>query len=520
MKIKKFRLGILCFTVFVFLASLIIRWWDVGIIPYGIEEDEVEWIATAKFLGSGINPLDNGVWSLHLSNTHNYPFSLWVNQLSFLVFGNDLLSARKMLIIVSVLSLVIFYGILRRFLRWHIALLTTALYSLSAYKLISSKIVLPSVYQELPVLSAILLVLVAPSLRGWMKYFTVVLSGVFVVVGLLTYNCAYLAPIFVFGFLIYSLWQKKNKRGQFFANALCFFLPIIIASPFLLSSVRREFNNKQYIFEQSGTQTSNLSVKVRFDSLYLHGKVIYQVLWKPEGNRYSDMLLKYTPPQPVIPRLITVISLVGLILASIFYRKYWPFLVWLVSQILVYHIILGFNFPRVWCLTLGAVYLFFGVAWQEALLIFNKRTIKMVINIIFIALTIWGIVLGVRTYYSSAVNSPAYRPYIREAFDLTKLYGPKSSSGFWVVPGQDPFWKNAWLSSIAFYGVKGKFSFLSPDDFKSSTLSRKLPKCASLITEQSFFEESYRALVANCANPYKVTKYQVYSVAIPQQTSY
>jgi len=146
MKIKKFRLSILCLTVFVFLASFVVRWWDVNIIPYGIEEDEVEWIAALKFLGSGINPLDNGVWSLHLSNAQNYPFSLWVNQASFLVFGADLLSARKMLIFISVFSLIVFYGILRRFLKWHIALLTTALYSFSTYKLISSKIALPPVY--------------------------------------------------------------------------------------------------------------------------------------------------------------------------------------------------------------------------------------------------------------------------------------------------------------------------------------------------------------------------------------
>ena len=297
-------------------------------------------------------------------------------------------------------------------------------------------------------------------------------------------------------------------------------MPIIIVLPFLLSVAKKEFNNKKYIFEQSGTETSNLLIKVKLDSLYLHGKAVYQVLWKPEGNYYSDMLLQYSPLQPLIPRLITLISLVGLILASVYYKKYWPFLVWVVGQILVYHIILGFNFPRVWFLTLGAIYLFFGVAWQETLLIFHKRAIKIIVNIIFMALTVWGIIFGIRTYYLSAVNSPAYRPYIREAFDLVKLYGSKSGGNFWVIPGKDPFWKNAWLSSIVFWGVKEKFSFLSPDDFKSQVLSRKLPKCASLIAEQSFFEESYQVLKANCADAYKITKYQVYSVAVPQQIGY
>jgi len=46
-----------------------------------------------------------------------------------------------------------------------------------------------------------------------MKSLVVVLSGVFVVVGVLTYNRAYLTPVFVFGFLIYALWQKKYKQS-------------------------------------------------------------------------------------------------------------------------------------------------------------------------------------------------------------------------------------------------------------------------------------------------------------------
>jgi hypothetical protein len=115
----------------IILFSLFIHWKDLDRVPFGIENDEISWTATSLFHQYGITATVKGVWSLNDAVAQKFPVSIGINQLSFIIFGNDFLSPKKMLILVHLFSLPFFYLVSKRFMSTKSALIATLLYSLS-----------------------------------------------------------------------------------------------------------------------------------------------------------------------------------------------------------------------------------------------------------------------------------------------------------------------------------------------------------------------------------------------------
>src|SRR3989338_5492369 len=99
----------------IILSSLAFRLYRIESIPKGIEGDELAWITSSLFAKYKIIPSKKGLWELNNDMVKAYPVSVKINQLGFTLFGKDIFSARKMLAVMSVLMLITFYLLSRKF---------------------------------------------------------------------------------------------------------------------------------------------------------------------------------------------------------------------------------------------------------------------------------------------------------------------------------------------------------------------------------------------------------------------
>ena len=530
--ISKKKLLFFILTMAVFVGSFCVRWHNMSTIPYGIEEDEYAWVATARFVEKHIDPGARGIWSLHINNAKNFPFSLLVHQLAFSLFGPDILSARKILALYSTVSIVVFFFLARKFFRWFTALLVTAAYSFSTYHLVASKIALPSVYQELPMLLSFFLALQSTSFTGWKRYISILGAGVCIVVALLSYNITYMVPIITFGFLLYGCKQHRIPIKQLFVNIGIMCIPLLFVSLFLVQGIHHEFKAKQYIFTESNTKMTSSSVVIDIPNIAAHLNAALTIMWKPLTNTNSDMLMLFSAP--LIPRFITVTAAIGLVCAVFQFASYWPILLWIMIQVGVYHILLGLNFPRTWILTVGSIYIVSGIAFETVCVSsIIKSKGKYFIGICYALCVIYLIYIGMNVYWTDAVRHYAYRAYVREAFDISKKYMGTKNAVF-IVPESNPFWlANTWPTAVAFSlswlktidsttldtRTRQDLGILSIDEFTAKIQNHLIPPCSTFIGEPARVRELLPYLSSECPDTYRIEAYSVFCVAttLPRQ---
>ena len=113
---KKKRFTLLRFHQFeiaalllILTAAFIIRWLNVDQAPRGLEQDEIHVSTAAFFEQHGVAPIRQGVWSGIEGSNRNFPVSGRFLRAGYRLFGDDLYSPRKILVLCSVLSLFFFY---------------------------------------------------------------------------------------------------------------------------------------------------------------------------------------------------------------------------------------------------------------------------------------------------------------------------------------------------------------------------------------------------------------------------
>lgn len=425
------------FVFLIIIAGFIIRWNNIEKIPYGIEGDEINWITNSLFYQYNILGAERGNWSQNDALAQIYPVSIKINQLSFILFGKDYYSPKKMLVFVSIFSLIFFYILSHKFLSAKASLITLLLFSFATYKLVTSRIAFPHVYSELFVYPAIILILnIAPRqlIKNSIYSFS---AGLLLTLSLLTYNLAFLLPLTCFLILVFQIVKKHITWINALLILFMFLFALLLTSKLWLKSLQTEISIRGAMLDNSSfsIKSNNLSFGKLKENLHT---VADQLFYSLKYNT-ADMLVSY--PKPLINNLISGAFIIGFILAVFRIKKYLPLIIWFLSSGFIYQVILRFQLPRMWFLTMGVLYLLAGLFINLLLQIINKTHYKLSLNsdntkkwrflylfiyatvtVLIVIPVIFIITSDIKLFYTQAINNPSYKISYRESIDVVKKY--------------------------------------------------------------------------------------------------
>lgn len=470
----------------ILLVSLIIRWRDIENIPYGVENDEFSWIATSIFHQHNILASEKGIWSLHDTNAQRFPVSIAINILSFKLFGADFLSPRKILILVNIISLIFFYFLARKFLSRSTSLIFTLLYSLSAYKLIFSRIVLPNFFSELFAYPAILLLLAINPKKLFWSFLATLLAGTSILLSILTYNLAYMLPLVSITILIFTTVTKKIDIKLTIFLLFIFLLPLLFFSQKWFIGIGGEANNKSYAF--MNTIYDSKEKKIYTDRFVNNLTTVKEQLFKHLKYSTGDMAVLY--PGPLVNSLISTLFIFGVVFALFELKRYFPLVAWLLISSVTYQIILGLFLPRMWVLTIGLIYLFAGITLDR---IYNFTLKYIQIHIFVLLVSLLSILYitfsNISLYYAYAINNPSFLISHREILEIAKKHkNTISENVLFVAPNETSSPTN--INVI--YAVIS-FTYLTANPEKASYLANNDRKTLGVLTKDEFIQamESY-----------------------------
>lgn len=407
------------FLVIILLASLIIRWRDIENIPYGVENDEFSWIATSLFHQYNIVASEKGIWSLHDTNAQRFPVSVAINQLSFKLFGTDFLSPRKIQTLVHIVSLIFFYLLARKFISSKAALIVTLFYSLSAYKLIAGRIVIPNFFSELFVYP-VLLLLLSINPKNLIRSFTYTfISGISMLSSLLTYNLAYILPFVSITIILFTAVMKKISIKLTILLIILFLLPLILFYQKWLIGINGEAANKSYALVN---MTYDLKEKKFYiNRFFANITTAKEQLFNSLKSSTGDMAILF--PGSLVNSWISWGFILGVIFALFNFKKYFTLVVWLFTSAFTYQIILGLLYPRMWILTVGLIYLFAGVTIDRIFKIGSRQVVtRIIVWLLLITLSLYIIFSAFSLYYKYAIYNPAFLISHREVIEITKKW--------------------------------------------------------------------------------------------------
>ena len=110
----KFTFEVVCIFVMIVLLFAV-RWNQLTKRFEKVEWDEISWVMTSLFNKHDISAQEKGLDYLNDDMARSFPTGIKINQLGFLIFGTDIYSARKILALLNILSMLTFYLLCRRF---------------------------------------------------------------------------------------------------------------------------------------------------------------------------------------------------------------------------------------------------------------------------------------------------------------------------------------------------------------------------------------------------------------------
>lgn len=405
--------------IVIFLISFIVRWINIEYVPYGLENDEFSWIATSIFHQHDILGSEKGVWSLHDTNARRFPVSIAINQLSFKLFGEDFFSARKILTLVHIMSLIFFYLLARKFISSKAALLITLLYSLSAYKFIASRIVIPNFFSELFVYPALLLLLSINPKKLFRSFICTFLAGISMLLSILTYNLAYMFPFVSIATIFFTAVIKKIGIKLTILFIIIFLLPLTLFYQKWLIEINAEAANKSYALVN---MTYDLKEKKLYSNRFF-GNVTKakEQLFNSLNSSTGDMAILF--PGSLVNSWVSWGFILGVTFALFNFKKYFTLVVWLFTSAFTYQIILGLLYPRMWILTIGLIYLFAGVIIDRIFKIGSRQVIMRIsVWLLLLTLSLYIIFSEFSLYYKYAIYNPAFLISHREVVEITKKW--------------------------------------------------------------------------------------------------
>ena len=215
------------FFILLMIASAFVRFYDLSYRVYGLDADESKWTIQSWY--SAILRIDMGQFS---SMHYQYqPVSFWVRSVFLRVFGIDFFSARLESAILSLISVGVFYFLVRLITgKSIIALLSSLFYSFSFMELSASHQALHNTTSEIWIFSALFFLFLGIQRR---KIWQFQLLGILLALGMLTYETFYptvfLVIIYLLGLTIYDLVQRKKTVRRWFLFLITVIWPVALS---------------------------------------------------------------------------------------------------------------------------------------------------------------------------------------------------------------------------------------------------------------------------------------------------
>ena len=390
----------------------LIRWENIEKIPYGIEGDERSWTILSLARTYKIDAANFGIWGVHRENMNNFPVSVELNKISFLVFGKNIISPRKLLIILDCFTLVCFYFICLNYLSPFVSLLTTTLYSFSTYNLTASRIAIVCSFTNVFLFPAIISVFFVHKNKLKKSLILAFLAGLFTVLSLLTYNTSYLFPL-LFIFFVFLSCFKQFSKNKTLLIIFFYLIPFIFLFPRIQNSFTQQFS-KKWVFNDAlsfSDSPKEITQKITHSIITVKGQLIESFI--------PDLLANW--PGSLFNNKISILALVGTLIVLLQPSKYLFVLLWSFFYLITFHSLLGFNYPRMWISTSALIYLLAGISLNKVKeIIANIRSIfKSLIFSLFLSFVVIVIFQDYRTYSEKALyNSSFASPYMESGRDL------------------------------------------------------------------------------------------------------
>lgn len=430
-KLSSFLNNYLIFLIV--LLNFIFKWHNIDNFPYGLEGDEITWSVSSLLTKYSIPPSSVGVWSLIENLAKIFPVSITLNQVSFYLFGYSLFSPRKMLVLISSLSLIFFYLFLQKFISKKAALLTVFWYSFSAYFLATSSIPLQHGFNAAVLMPSLLFLaeiktnLEKNNLKKTIFYSF--LSSLFILLSLFTYNLTFLMPlvgiVWIF-FLFIAL--RKNQSHFKLKNWLMIFtiycVPFLIFTSAIYQLIHTEFQTRSYALGNAmfnNQQTFNNFFSELINKLATNWHTIFNQLFTQGKNSFGDMLIP--SGYSILDYLILPFFLLGLAISFTKLKKYAFLTIWFTFGLLIYHLIFGLNCPRMWAISFILLSSFIGVGIDWALQFFSKKKyVKFIGTFITFLIILLSINLNVQKYFELTTKQTSFRVNYREINNLISTF--------------------------------------------------------------------------------------------------
>lgn len=465
--------------VLIFLTSFFIRWIAVDKVPYGIEGDEYYWSMTSLLTKYDIRPSEKGIWSLHEELAKSFPVSILINRLGFNIFGIDILSPRKILILFSSLALATFYILNRLFFTQFISFIITILYSFSAYKLIMSKIAEVPSYIDTFLYVALFFLLKIFSTKSKLRYIYSLLSGIGITLCIFTYNLAYLLPITCLGTILFLSVIKRIHWKSFFLITILFLTPLLITSYKWVPGLIEETKRKEYALKNVVVDPK--TNKVNFFILKNNTKVIFQQLFQGLTYETSDMIVNYD--STLISRWVSFLSLLGLIFAFLNTKKYF-FIIFYFFIFIFPAINFGIFLPRMWMIGMASFFMLSGITLSFLFKIFRKKSDQLVLSTLITFFALFIMTSELKIFYSEAVSSQSFLIKHREINDLAKKYNDRLLRSVFFVTLDE-------VDKSIIYSA-ATFNYLSAHSKESDLIRRSDMKSLNILDLDEFKKNTFK----------------------------
>ncbi len=399
----------------ILLVTIGVRFFDLQQRVYGLEADETKWTVQSWY--SAILHVDVGEFaSMHYKYL---PVDFWVRSLFLRVFGLDFISARIESAVLSVLSVIFLYLLVRLLTSSaSTALLSALLFSLSFMELNAAHQALHNTPPAAWMLAALFCLFLAFHKR---KLWQFQLAGILLGLGMLTYETFYpnsvAALVYLIGLGIYEIVKKKDSPKNWLARLVVLAWPVV----FVYFAFSRDYlaGRQGYLMGALQDITASghgfgallnyflLNAKDALQTTFAH------VVW-------ADSLINWNGP--LINPMILPFVVIGLIYNLWNLRRpHFLFIpLWYLALTISGPILLGSSWPRVMYLALpplmiwGALGLWMAFAALRAL--FNAKQLWRPAGIFGLAILV--ILLNDHYIFTSKLLDPIDRQKRRELADL------------------------------------------------------------------------------------------------------
>ncbi len=404
------------FAALLFLVITFTHFYDLGYRVYGLESDETKWTVQSWY--STILRVDQG----EFSSSHYYflPVTFWVRSIFLRLFGLNFISARIESALLSLISAIFLYLLVRRLTASKpLALLSALLFSFSFVELNLAHQALAETTPEVWMMSGLYFFILGMQQRRLWQFQT---AGILLALGMMTFE-TFLPTIpimilFMIGFALFGIIKKKESARNWLVNLLLVAWPIVLVYISFTKGILAVRNGYDLGMLMDASQNgSNIIALFSFligniNNLFL--TIFSHIVW-------TDSLINWTGPfiSPILLPFVVIGFVYNLWNIR---RPYFTFIpLWFVINTIVAPIFLGAVYPRVMYTGLaplmiwGAMGLWTCLATLRAW--FDGLRIKFALPV-FALLLVFIVFNNYHTFTSSLVD-PVERQKRRELADLT-----------------------------------------------------------------------------------------------------